>query len=75
MKYNLIVLGLLLGVTAVEGINIRTAQPEEESASTSNELDALMDKYDAGDKKPAMAQKAATAEPKTDGNQPSKSMI
>lgn len=74
MKYNLIVLGLLLGVTAVEGINIRTAQPEEESASTTNELDALMDKYDAGDKKPAMVQKHAE-EPKADANQPSKSQI
>jgi hypothetical protein len=75
MKYNLIVLGLLLGISAVEGINIKTAQPEEEVVSTGNELDALMDKYDAGDKKPAAAQKSSSSEPKTDGNQPSKSQI
>lgn len=75
MKYNLIVLGLLLGFSAVEGINIRTAQPEEETVSTTNELDALMDKYDAGDKKPSAAQKTSSSETKSDSNQPSKSQI
>ena len=64
MKFNHIVLGLLLGFSAVEGINIKQSifgkevkqDAEEEQASTANELDALMDKYDNNEKKPAKAQ-------------------
>ena len=57
MKYNLIVLGLLLGTVAVSGINVRAVKKdsEEGEASTANELDALMDKYDNADKKPSQA--------------------
>ena len=73
MKYNLIVLGLLIG--AIEGINIRTGVKDDEVVNTSSELDALMDKYDAGDKKSTKAQKTSSAEPKADGTQPSKSQI